>query len=122
LIHHEYHIDWPGIESGPQRKILGLKRLSHGTAYGAYVCDKDRGREREQAKSGQGCSQRHCIVATAAGESEEFLVLMVSCFCPLVLIVKLNLMFVDPCLVVQFMKKNPTRCKTISKWYYSKFI
>jgi hypothetical protein len=62
--------------------------------------------ERDQAKCVQGCSQRHCIVATAAGESEEFLVLMVSSFCPLVLIVQLNLLFVEPCIAVQFIKKK----------------
>jgi hypothetical protein len=43
----------------------------------------------EQAKFGQGCSE-HCFVATAAGESEEFPVLIVHSLCPLVLIVNLN--------------------------------
>jgi len=33
-----------------------------------------------------------------------------------------NLMFVDPCIVVQFMKKNPTKCNNVSKCYYSLFI
>jgi len=32
------------------------------------------------------------------------------------------LMFVDPCIIVQFIKKNPTRCKNVSKFYYSIFI
>jgi len=31
-------------------------------------------------------------------------------------------MFVDPCLIVQFIKKNPTRCNNITKFYYSVFI
>jgi hypothetical protein len=30
-----------------------------------------------------------------------------------------NLMFVDPCIIVQFIKKNPTRCNNVSKFYYS---
>jgi len=33
-----------------------------------------------------------------------------------------NLMFVDPCIIVKFIKKNPTRCKSVSKFYYSVFI
>jgi hypothetical protein len=33
-----------------------------------------------------------------------------------------NLMFVDPCIIVQFIKKNPTRCNNVSKFYYSIFI
>jgi hypothetical protein len=32
------------------------------------------------------------------------------------------LMFVDLCIIVQFIKKNPTRCSTVSKFYYSIFI
>jgi len=32
------------------------------------------------------------------------------------------LMFVDPCIIVQFIKKNPTRCKNVSKFYSSIFI
>jgi hypothetical protein len=28
-------------------------------------------------------------------------------------------MFVDPCIIVQFIKKNPTRCNNVSKFYYS---
>jgi len=32
------------------------------------------------------------------------------------------LMFVDPCIIVQFVKKNPTRCNNVSKFYYSIFI
>jgi hypothetical protein len=43
-----------------------------------------------------------------------------------VLIVKLrqaiNFTFVDPCIIVQFIKKNPTRCNNVSKFYYSVFI
>jgi len=35
---------------------------------------------------------------------------------------KLNLKFVDPCIIVQFMKKNPTRYNNVSKFYYSIFI
>jgi len=34
----------------------------------------------------------------------------------------LNLTFVDPCIIVQFIKKNPTRRNNISKFYYSIFI
>jgi len=33
-----------------------------------------------------------------------------------------NLMFVDPCIIVKFIKKNPTRCNNLSKMYYSIFI
>jgi hypothetical protein len=29
---------------------------------------------------------------------------------------------VDPCIIVQFIKKNPTRCNHVSKFYYSIFI
>ena len=29
------------------------------------------------------------------------------------------LMLVDPCIIVQFVKKNPTRCNNVSKFYYS---
>jgi len=35
---------------------------------------------------------------------------------------KFYLMFVDPCIIVQFIKKNPTRCNNVSKFYYSIFI
>jgi hypothetical protein len=35
LIHHEYHIDCPRIEPGPQREVLGLNHMTHGTAFGA---------------------------------------------------------------------------------------
>jgi hypothetical protein len=31
-------------------------------------------------------------------------------------------MFVDPCIIVQFIKKNPTRCNNVSIFYYSIFI
>jgi len=31
-------------------------------------------------------------------------------------------MFVDPFIIVQFVKKNPTRCNNVSKFYYSIFI
>jgi hypothetical protein len=34
----------------------------------------------------------------------------------------LNLMFVDPCIIVQFITKNPTRCNNVSKLYYSIII
>jgi hypothetical protein len=34
----------------------------------------------------------------------------------------LNVMFVDPCIIVQFLKKNPTRCNSVPKFYYSIFI
>jgi hypothetical protein len=27
-----------------------------------------------------------------------------------------DLMFVDPCIIVQFIKKNPTRCNSVSKF------
>jgi hypothetical protein len=30
-------------------------------------------------------------------------------------------MFVDPCIIVQFLQKNPTRCNSVSKFYYSIF-
>jgi hypothetical protein len=33
-----------------------------------------------------------------------------------------NLMFVDPCIIVQLTKKNPTRCNNVSTFYYSVFI
>ena len=33
-----------------------------------------------------------------------------------------NFMFVDPCIIVRFIKKNPTRCNNVSKSYYSLFI
>ena len=33
-----------------------------------------------------------------------------------------DMMFVDPCVIVQFIKKNPTRCNNVSKFYYSIFI
>jgi hypothetical protein len=33
-----------------------------------------------------------------------------------------HLMFVGPCIVVQFIKKNPKRCNNVSKVYYSTFI
>ena len=29
-----------------------------------------------------------------------------------------NLVFVDPCLIVQFIKENPTRCNNVSKFYF----
>jgi hypothetical protein len=32
------------------------------------------------------------------------------------------LMFLDLCIIVQFMKKNPTGCNSVSKYYYSLFI
>ena len=32
------------------------------------------------------------------------------------------LTFMDPCIVVQFIKKNPTRCNNVSKLYYSIFV
>jgi len=32
------------------------------------------------------------------------------------------LMFVDSFIIVQFIKKNPTRCNNVSKFYYSIFI
>jgi hypothetical protein len=32
------------------------------------------------------------------------------------------LTFVDPCIIVQFIKKNLTKCKNVSKFYYSLFI
>jgi len=31
-------------------------------------------------------------------------------------------MFVGPCIIVKFIKKNPTRCNNVSKFYYSIFI
>jgi len=31
-------------------------------------------------------------------------------------------MFVDPCIIVQFIKKNPTRCNNVSKFYCFIFI
>ena len=32
------------------------------------------------------------------------------------------LMFVDPCIIVHFIQKNPTRCNSVSTFYYSVFI
>jgi hypothetical protein len=29
------------------------------------------------------------------------------------------LMFLDPCIIVKFIKKNPIRCNNVSKFYYS---
>jgi hypothetical protein len=34
----------------------------------------------------------------------------------------LILMFMDLCITVQFIKKNPTRSNNVSKFYYSIFI
>jgi len=34
----------------------------------------------------------------------------------------INVNFVDPCITVKFIKKNPTRCNNVSKFYYSIFI
>jgi len=34
----------------------------------------------------------------------------------------LYLTFVDLCIIVQFIKENPTRCNNVSKFYYSIFI
>jgi hypothetical protein len=31
-------------------------------------------------------------------------------------------MFVDPCIIVQFIEKNPTRCNNVSKFHYSILI
>jgi len=33
-----------------------------------------------------------------------------------------DMMFMDPCIMAQFIKKNPTRCNNVSKFYYSIFI
>jgi len=33
-----------------------------------------------------------------------------------------NQMFVDPCIILKFIQKNPTRCNSVSKFYYSIFI
>jgi len=33
-----------------------------------------------------------------------------------------DLTFMDPYIVVKFIKKNPTRCNNASKFYYSIFI
>jgi len=33
-----------------------------------------------------------------------------------------DLIFVDPCIIVRFIKKNTTRCNNVSKFYYSIFI
>jgi hypothetical protein len=33
-----------------------------------------------------------------------------------------NLTFMHPCIIVQFIKENPTRWKNVSKFYYSIFI
>jgi hypothetical protein len=37
-------------------------------------------------------------------------------------IYSMNLMFVEPSTIVPFIKKNPTRCKGVSKCYYSIFV
>jgi len=34
-------------------------------------------------------------------------------------VIKSKMMFVDPCIIVQFIRKNPTRCNNVSKFYYS---
>ena len=34
----------------------------------------------------------------------------------------INLKFVCPCIIVRSIKKNPTRCNNVSKFYYSIFI
>jgi hypothetical protein len=34
----------------------------------------------------------------------------------------MDLMVVDPCIIVKFIKKNPTRCNSVSKFYYFIFI
>jgi len=34
----------------------------------------------------------------------------------------MNLMFVDPCIIVKFIKKDPTRWNNVSKFYYFIFI
>jgi len=31
-------------------------------------------------------------------------------------------MFLDPCIIIKFIKKNPTRCNNVSTFYYSIFI
>ena len=31
-------------------------------------------------------------------------------------ILRRNLMFVDPCIIVKFIQKNPTRCNSVSKF------
>jgi hypothetical protein len=36
--------------------------------------------------------------------------------------VYLIMVFVDPCIIVQFIKLNPTRCNSVSTLYYSIFI
>jgi len=33
-----------------------------------------------------------------------------------------HLIFVDPCIIVQFIKNCPTQCNNVSKFYYSIFI
>jgi hypothetical protein len=33
-----------------------------------------------------------------------------------------NLMMVDPCIIIQFIKKNPTNRNNVSKFYYSIFV
>jgi hypothetical protein len=35
---------------------------------------------------------------------------------------EINLMFVDPCIIVRFIKKNPARCNNVSTFYYSLVI
>jgi len=32
-----------------------------------------------------------------------------------------RLMFMDLCIVIQFLQKNPTRCSSVSRFYYSLF-
>jgi hypothetical protein len=34
----------------------------------------------------------------------------------------INLMFVDPCVIVQVIKKNPTKCNNVLKFYYFIFV
>ena len=33
-----------------------------------------------------------------------------------------HLIFVDPCIIVKFIQKNPTKCNNVSKFYYSIFM
>jgi hypothetical protein len=40
-------------------------------------------------------------------------------WCKIPLINFFHFMFVDPCIIVQFIKKNPTRYDNVSKFYYS---
>jgi hypothetical protein len=81
--------------------------------------------------------QRHVSVSAVTDVRVSFNKNTINIQCNFILIVNINykciffvlllqdtlmLLFVDPCIVVQFIKKNPTRCNIVSTFYYSMFI